>query len=163
MNLFEKIEEIRRQPEPVRIRYTMFSVSVIMFFVIVIWLFSLVTSFEKTIPEVTEGTEKLSKTLNNRPTESLDDIVNLGKQLEKQPDTAPGQQPSGTDTSPIRQIDPNFGNHPTEDTMPSDTSESGTGDLPVLSAPTATTSPEDGTQPTTDSAPQTTSQTTTTP
>jgi hypothetical protein len=47
MNIQEKIEHIRRQPEAVRMRYVLGSVSISMFFIILLWIFSLTTSFQR--------------------------------------------------------------------------------------------------------------------
>jgi hypothetical protein len=41
MDIYEKIEEIRRKPENIRIRYVWAMVAIGMLFVLIIWLFSL--------------------------------------------------------------------------------------------------------------------------
>jgi hypothetical protein len=41
MNLNEKIEDIRRKPEHIRLRYVWFLVAFCMTFVLIIWIFSL--------------------------------------------------------------------------------------------------------------------------
>lgn len=41
MSLAEKIEEIKRKPEHIRLRYVWFFVSLSMFFIITLWIFSL--------------------------------------------------------------------------------------------------------------------------
>ena len=46
MNIQEKIEEIRRQPEHIRMRYVFGSVSVSMVLIGILWIFSLTTSFQ---------------------------------------------------------------------------------------------------------------------
>lgn len=46
MNIQEKIEEIRRQPEHIRMRYVLGSVSVSMVLIGILWIFSLTTSFQ---------------------------------------------------------------------------------------------------------------------
>lgn len=47
MNIRNKIEEIRRQPEHIRMRYVIGSVTVTMFFISVLWIFSVITTFQK--------------------------------------------------------------------------------------------------------------------
>ena len=41
MGLYEKVEEIRSKPEHIRIRYVWAMVAIVMFFVLIIWFFSL--------------------------------------------------------------------------------------------------------------------------
>lgn len=45
MSLSDKIEEIRKEPEHIRHRYVLVAVAVSMFFILIIWLFSLKESF----------------------------------------------------------------------------------------------------------------------
>lgn len=47
MSIQTKIEEIRRQPEHIRMRYLVLSVGVSMFFIGFLWVFSLTTSFKQ--------------------------------------------------------------------------------------------------------------------
>ena len=44
MGLMDKVEEIRKQPEHIRMRYVWFFVALSMFFVIILWIFSLTTA-----------------------------------------------------------------------------------------------------------------------
>ena len=46
MSIHSKIEEIRKQPEHVRMRYVLLSVFVSMLFISVLWIFSITTSFK---------------------------------------------------------------------------------------------------------------------
>ena len=62
MNISKKIEQIRRQPEHVRMRWVIGSVAVSMFFVFVIWLFSLQLMFNKDA-QVKNESNGLSETL----------------------------------------------------------------------------------------------------
>jgi predicted PurR-regulated permease PerM len=41
MNIKEKIEEIRKKPEHIRMRYVWGSLAISMFFIIIIWIFSM--------------------------------------------------------------------------------------------------------------------------
>ena len=50
MTLLEKIDAIRQQPEPVRLRYVWLCVSVSMFFVFTLWILSLQAHFPKIAP-----------------------------------------------------------------------------------------------------------------
>ena len=45
MNIKEKIEQIRREPENIRIRWVWLSVGICMIFIIIIWIFSTITMF----------------------------------------------------------------------------------------------------------------------
>ena len=48
MNINRKLDEIRQQPEHIRIRYVWFMVIVSMFLVILIWIFSFKTAVKST-------------------------------------------------------------------------------------------------------------------
>mgnify|MGYP006936277095 CR=1 FL=1 len=48
MNLIKKIEEVRRQPEHVRMRYVWTCVAISMMFVVFLWLFSIKIMFSQT-------------------------------------------------------------------------------------------------------------------
>lgn len=50
-----KVEEIRKKPEHIRMRYVWFFVAVSMLFVIIIWIFSLVTSQQNTRTDSTNS------------------------------------------------------------------------------------------------------------
>ena len=70
MGLYEKIEEIRAKPEHIRIRYVWAMVAITMFFVVLIWIFSLMSG---------------QNTGSSIPKETVDsDIVN---QIKKQNDS----------------------------------------------------------------------------
>lgn len=47
MSISDKIEEIRRKPEHIRMRYVLGGVAVSMFFIVIIWLFSLSETMKK--------------------------------------------------------------------------------------------------------------------
>jgi hypothetical protein len=47
MSISNKIEEIRKKPEHIRMRYVWLAVAVSMFFILVIWVFSLEEGFGK--------------------------------------------------------------------------------------------------------------------
>ena len=90
MDINKKIEEIRQQPEHVRIRYVWIAVAVSMFFIILIWLFSLNESFKKTnpasdmknLPSIKQSIEEMQSIKNEMP--SADEIGNDLQELEDQ-------------------------------------------------------------------------------
>ena len=47
MNISEKIADIRRQPENIRLRYVWGCVAISMFFIVLIWVLSLTSLFQK--------------------------------------------------------------------------------------------------------------------
>ncbi len=55
MSISDKIEEIRKKPEHIRLRYVWAGVAVVMFFIIIIWIFSLQEAFKNSIPEPEES------------------------------------------------------------------------------------------------------------
>lgn len=69
MSLQNKIEEIRRKPEHIRLRYVWALVAISMFFVIIIWFFSLKASQTQT-----------ASPLNSVDTSAITEQFNTGKQ-----------------------------------------------------------------------------------
>jgi hypothetical protein len=69
MNLYEKIEEIRAKPEHIRVRYVWAMVAISMFFVLLIWAFSISSQ---------SGTKSQPSSSNDLGSQSLSD------QLQKQ-------------------------------------------------------------------------------
>lgn len=71
MSIHSKIENIRKQPEHVRMRYVLLSVFVSMFFISVLWIFSITTSFTNSNDVVlepsVESPEKNNQTVTNEP------------------------------------------------------------------------------------------------
>ncbi len=71
MGLAEKIEAIKKEPEHIRLRYVWFSVFISMFFIIILWVFSLQVG-------------------NTNKSEDIKQIVNLdglGAEIEQQKNT----------------------------------------------------------------------------
>ena len=60
MNIQEKLEEIKRQPEHIRMRYVLASVFISMIFVLVVWIISLKQNF-KTI----QGNPQVNKVMQD--------------------------------------------------------------------------------------------------
>jgi len=69
MSLQNKIEEIRRKPEHIRLRYVWALVIISMFFIIIIWFFSLKNSQTQT-----------ASPLNSVDTSAITEQFNTGKQ-----------------------------------------------------------------------------------
>lgn len=70
MSLENKLNEIRKKPEHIRLRYVWAMVAISMFFVIIIWFFSLKASRTETAPA-----------MNSIDTSKITDQFNEGKQL----------------------------------------------------------------------------------
>jgi ABC-type phosphate/phosphonate transport system permease subunit len=95
--IMRKIEEIRKQPEHVRVWYAWASVAVVMFFVIVIWIFTLQENFRKAIPETVKqgaaGVDQLTPKADGSG--SLEDLSKTGQSLGS--DTKQANPISGSD------------------------------------------------------------------
>ncbi len=78
-----KMEEIRRQPEHVRVWYAWVGVAIVMFFVVVIWIFTLQESFRKAIPETATKIPGMTGQMkgNQSGPESLEDLSKSGQPL----------------------------------------------------------------------------------
>ena len=86
MWLTQKIEEIRRRPEEIKLRYVWGSVIISMFFIVIIWLLSIMTlfdkeSFEKNSPDLSPIKEQLQDFKKSTP--SIQDIQNVKNNLDK--------------------------------------------------------------------------------
>lgn len=94
MNIQRKIEEIRQKPEHIRLRYTYAAVAVSMFFILILWFFSLSENIRKTRVDMNKqnvfdqaGSQKKSlKEATDNIKSSLDNINNT---LQSSP--TPGQ------------------------------------------------------------------------
>jgi len=80
MGLIEKIEEIRKKPDYIKLRYVWFFVIICMILIIAIWFFSLRT-------DLSEMSQKENPT-NQKTTEIKQFGSDLIKEIEKQKDTA---------------------------------------------------------------------------
>jgi hypothetical protein len=80
MGLIEKIEEIRKKPDYIKLRYVWFFVIICMILIIAIWFFSLRT-------DLREMSQKENPT-NQKTTEIKQFGSDLIKEIEKQKDTA---------------------------------------------------------------------------
>ena len=79
-SLWEKIEAIQQEPEAVRMRYVVGSVSAVMVFVIGIWLLSVHESFTKTAEELPGVIEQGKKDMTG-DTPSLNDLFEQSSPL----------------------------------------------------------------------------------
>lgn len=77
MKLSEKIAEIRRQPEHIRLRYVWGSVAISMFFIITIWIFSITLMFTEN-----NGKNKVSEDSATALTEQLKTVNNQLPSIE---------------------------------------------------------------------------------
>jgi hypothetical protein len=90
MTLWEKIEQMREEPEHVRQRYVVIAVSVSMVFIIGIWLLSVgenVTQTASDIPKAVEGGKSLVP-----GTPSLNSLFGETAPLRLETDPVPGKQ-----------------------------------------------------------------------
>jgi len=94
MNINRKIEEIRRKPEHIRMRYVWGAVAIAMFFIIIIWLFSLQETFKSTVPEESpSGTE-------NEWNNFREEMPSLQEFIETNQETMPESYPADEITAP---------------------------------------------------------------
>jgi len=84
MDLNEKIEEIRRKPEHIRLRYVWGGVAISMFFIIIIWIFSLSDSINKMKPTDNGNLPDIKQSLDEMQSlkETTPSISEIAKDLE---------------------------------------------------------------------------------
>jgi len=83
MNIQEKIESIRKQPEHIRMRYVLGSVFVSMLLISVLWVFSITVSFQKQSDSQSFGTQTIQ---NTPPQKTTQDDSGVSSQMNS---TAP--------------------------------------------------------------------------
>ncbi len=95
--IIRKIEEIQQKPEHVRVWYAWVGVAVVMFFVIIIWIFTLQENFRRAIPETAQQVTGRASQLAPKAggTSSLDDLSKTGQALGS--DVKPANPVSGSD------------------------------------------------------------------
>ncbi len=64
MGIMDKVEEIRKKPEHIRVRYAWFFVAISMIFVITIWIFSISASLQEKQDSSAESGSPSSDILN---------------------------------------------------------------------------------------------------
>ena len=93
LGIWEKIENVRRQPEHIRMRYVWGSLIVSMLFIVSIWLLSLHESFSSLSKDTPTAIEQGKEALkgNGQPEPSLSDLMEKNAALQV--------EPGGTDTA----------------------------------------------------------------
>jgi hypothetical protein len=71
MSIHTKIEEIRGKPEHIRMRYLLGSVAFSMLIIIVLWVFSITTSFQKQQETAPIPTQTNDQTQQNIPDNNI--------------------------------------------------------------------------------------------
>ncbi len=102
MGIYNKIEEIRRKPENIRLRYVWITTIISMFFIIFIWVFSLlnqkaqlkvipssanqqsiINEFQQQKKSILKTTQEINQSLKSKPLpnqSNADKITNLDSQ-----------------------------------------------------------------------------------
>jgi len=88
--LWEKIEEIRQQPERVRMRYVFGCLFISMLFIFGIWILSLGESFRNISKDVPGVVENGKKMLPNEQIPSLDDLLQKATPLQPESQSTTG-------------------------------------------------------------------------
>jgi len=88
--LWEKIEEIRQQPEHVRMRYVFGCLFISMLFIFGIWILSLGESFRNISKDVPGVVENGKKMLPNEQIPSLDDLLQKATPLQPESQSTTG-------------------------------------------------------------------------
>jgi heme exporter protein D len=101
MNINKKIEQIRHQPEHVRVRYVWICVAISMLVVLMFWFFSIASMFAE---------EK-----NNSDQNKTADVPNMQEQLQTLKNQAPSLKDLGNQS-----LSGNDGNNGTASTVPQD-------------------------------------------
>ena len=88
MDIFKKIEEIKQKPEEERMKYVWFFVLISMFFIVIVWIFSMKSNMVNSKPEknlsdsIADEFQKYEEPMQ----ESIDDLKNVvetGKKLKE--------------------------------------------------------------------------------
>ncbi len=112
MNLQRKLEEIRRKPEHIKLRYTYIAVGISMFFILLLWFFSIADTINKSKNAQTENAfqdlQVQKKSLKDATTEITKSLNDLNSNLQKTtsdttqttPDNTNQTLPSDIQTAP---------------------------------------------------------------
>lgn len=78
LDIAKKIEEIRKQPQHIRIKYAWMSVAICMGFIFIIWVFSIITMFQgkDTGNSSSNSMSDLQEKIGNLPKNSISEIDN---------------------------------------------------------------------------------------
>ncbi len=91
MDLERKIEEIRKKPEHIRLRYVYGMMAISMFFIILLWIFSYTTGVKKNPAtelknqEIIQNFQQQKKSLQDTTEEAKKTLDDLNKNLENLP------------------------------------------------------------------------------
>ncbi|HAI74459.1 MAG TPA: hypothetical protein DCS28_02155 [Candidatus Moranbacteria bacterium] len=91
MDLERKIEEIRRKPEHIKLRYVYGMMAISMFFIILLWIFSFTANIKKNPfaelknQEIIHDFQQQKKSLQDSANEAKNTLNNLNKNLENLP------------------------------------------------------------------------------
>lgn len=91
MNLERKIEEIRKKPEHIRLRYVYGMIAISMFFIILLWIFSFTAEIKKNPvselknQEIIQDFQQQKKSLQDTANEAKETLDDLNKNLENLP------------------------------------------------------------------------------
>lgn len=112
MDIERKIEEIRRQPEHIKLRYVYIFVAISMVFVIAIWFFSFFYGdFQKSKTDLLKNQaiindfEIQKKSLQDATKDANNSIDNLGKSISNQITTPTARIVSPTSNQPANMTD----------------------------------------------------------
>ncbi|MEK7494305.1 MAG: hypothetical protein AAB615_00365 [Patescibacteria group bacterium] len=85
LGIWEKIENIRSQPEHIRMRYVWGSLAISMLFILSIWLLSLHESFTIISEDTPEALEQGKEVLSGENEPSLNDLMQKNESLRVEP------------------------------------------------------------------------------
>lgn len=92
LDLWEKVEHIRKQPEHVRMRYVFGCLAVSMTFILGIWVLSVRESFQGIAKEFPQAREKGKELLPKGGTQSLSELLKQATPLQVEGESKTGQQ-----------------------------------------------------------------------
>jgi hypothetical protein len=108
MDINKKIEEIRQKPEHIRLRYVWGGVAISMFFIIIIWIFSLGESIKNisttdtgNLPDIKQSLDEMQSLKDATP--SIDEMTKGAQPSELQDLANEGIQPSQNNPAPINE------------------------------------------------------------
>ncbi|MFA5777250.1 MAG: hypothetical protein WC906_02320 [Parcubacteria group bacterium] len=108
MDINKKIEEIRQKPERIRLQYVWSLVSISMFFIIIIWIFSLGESIKKipttdtsALPDIKQNLDEMQSLKDTAP--SIDEMAGDAQPSELQNSTS-GQNLTNEVIQPTQNI-----------------------------------------------------------
>ena len=92
LDLWGKVEHIRKQPEDVRMRYVFGCLVVSMAFILGIWVLSVKESFQTTAEELPQAADRGKEILPQGDKQSLSDLLKQATPLQVEGESKTGQQ-----------------------------------------------------------------------